>query len=136
EICKDENLPILDVKFLRNNNMENIVSFGNKVYKNDRVILMDGENSGEVFTIKENGYLGSTLKKLEIKNISLTHFMDFMLLYFKDLFRLNKKGAAIPHLDKKLFLDLPIPLPPLKEQEKIVKILDELFTLKKALRVE
>ncbi|WP_270986238.1 restriction endonuclease subunit S, partial [Campylobacter upsaliensis] len=53
----------------------------------------------------------------------------FMLLCYKDFFKGNKKGAAIPHLDRKLFTNLSIPLPPLCEQQEIVKKLDLLVTL-------
>ncbi|EPO1980137.1 restriction endonuclease subunit S [Campylobacter upsaliensis] len=54
----------------------------------------------------------------------------------KTFLKATKKGAAIPHLDRKLFTNLSIPLPPLQEQEHITQILDTLFTLKKGLRVD
>ncbi|EAJ0469286.1 hypothetical protein CA700_02445 [Campylobacter upsaliensis] len=131
-----EQLPILDVKYLRGKGDKKLANSGNFVNANDRLILMDGENSGEIFITKEKGFLGSTLKKLEFSSLSQVEFMDFMLLCYKDFFKGNKKGAAIPHLDRKLFTNLSIPLPPLKEQEHITQILDTLFTLKKGLRVD
>ncbi|EAI9907620.1 hypothetical protein C5375_03440 [Campylobacter upsaliensis] len=131
-----EQLPILDVKYLRGKGDKKLANSGSFVNANDRLILMDGENSGEIFITKEKGFLGSTLKKLEFSSLSQVEFMDFMLLCYKDFFKGNKKGAAIPHLDRKLFTNLSIPLPPLKEQEHITQILDTLFTLKKGLRVD
>ncbi|EAJ8897351.1 hypothetical protein BVH44_02295 [Campylobacter upsaliensis] len=131
-----EQLPILDVKYLRGKGDKKLANSGNFVNANDRLILMDGENSGEIFITKEKGFLGSTLKKLEFSSLSQVEFMDFMLLCYKDFFKGNKKGAAIPHLDRKLFTNLSIPLPPLQEQEHITQILDTLFTLKKGLRVD
>ncbi|EAL52407.1 type I restriction-modification system S subunit, putative [Campylobacter upsaliensis RM3195] len=133
---QEENLPLLDVKYLRSKGDKKLANSGNFANANDRLILMDGENSGEIFITKEKGFLGSTLKKLEFSSLSQVEFMDFMLLCYKDFFKGNKKGAAIPHLDRKLFANLLIPLPPLKEQEHIVQILDTLFTLKKGLRVD
>lgn len=133
---QEENLPLLDVKYLRSKGDKKLANSGNFANVNDRLILMDGENSGEIFITKEKGFLGSTLKKLEFSSLSQVEFMDFMLLCYKDFFKGNKKGAAIPHLDRKLFTNLSIPLPPLCEQEYIVQILDTLFTLKKGLRIE
>ncbi|EJA8517584.1 restriction endonuclease subunit S [Campylobacter upsaliensis] len=133
---QEENLPLLDVKYLRSKGDKKLANSGNFANANDRLILMDGENSGEIFITKEKGFLGSTLKKLEFSSLSQVEFMDFMLLCYKDFFKGNKKGTAIPHLDRKLFTNLSIPLPPLKEQEYITQILDTLFTLKKGLRVD
>ncbi|EFT0413959.1 hypothetical protein HWF22_000130 [Campylobacter upsaliensis] len=130
---QEENLPLLDVKYLRSKGDKKLANSGNFANANDRLILMDGENSGEIFITKEKGFLGSTLKKLEFSSLSQVEFMDFMLLCYKDFFKGNKKGAAIPHLDRKLFTNLSIPLPPLCEQEHIVQTLDTLFTLKKGL---
>ncbi|EOD6824630.1 restriction endonuclease subunit S [Campylobacter upsaliensis] len=126
---QEENLPLLDVKYLRSKGDKKLANSGNFANANDRLILMDGENSGEIFITKEKGFLGSTLKKLEFSSLSQVEFMDFMLLCYKDFFKGNKKGAAIPHLDRKLFTNLSIPLPPLKEQQEIVKKLDLLVSL-------
>jgi len=49
---------------------------------------------------------------------SLTH---------RENFTKSRTGAAIPHLNKEEFENLDIPLPPLHEQRRIVKILDEVF---------
>ncbi|WP_069723527.1 restriction endonuclease subunit S [Helicobacter jaachi] len=141
EIVNTENiavgkLPILDVKYLRNLGDKKFGDSGNFVSINDRLILMDGENSGEIFIARENGYLGSTLKKIIYKQIVSIKFMDFLLLSIKDFLKDNKKGAAIPHLDRKLFFDYSLALPPLKEQEVIARVLESLFTLTKGLRVE
>ncbi|MBS4270011.1 hypothetical protein CVU3613_08875, partial [Campylobacter vulpis] len=126
---QEENLPLLDVKYLRGKGDKKLANSGNFANVNDRLILMDGENSGEIFITKEKGFLGSTLKKLEFSSLSQIEFMDFMLLCYKDFFKGNKKGAAIPHLDRKLFANLSIPLPPLCEQQEIVKKLDLLVSL-------
>ena len=133
---RNDKLPILDVKYLRNKVAKTYANSGNMVCKNDRLILMDGENSGEVFLANENGFLGSTLKKLDYSAVIKIVFADFLLLHYKDFFKNNKKGAAIPHLDRKLFANLKVPLPPKPEQESIAKELDALFSLSKGLGVE
>ena len=131
EIIKREksdniNLPLMDVKYLRTKENPKIYNSGIIVYKNELIILVDGENSGEVFTVFEQGILGSTLNILDVSINVNTKYILFILSYFKDMFRNSKKGAAIPHLDKNLFKNLPIPLPPLAEQERIVSKIEEI----------
>ena len=134
EVCKiikrkksdNINLPLMDVKYLRTKENPKIYNSGIIVYKNELIILVDGENSGEVFTVFEQGILGSTLNILDVSINVNTKYILFILSYFKDMFRNSKKGAAIPHLDKNLFKNLPIPLPPLAEQERIVAKIEEI----------
>ena len=50
-------LPYLTVKYLRGGNEKFFVESGNYVHKGSKVILVDGENSGEIFSVREDGYL-------------------------------------------------------------------------------
>ena len=87
------NLPLMDVKYLRTKQNPQIYTSGIVVYKDELIILVDGENSGEVFTVFEQGVLGSTLNILDInQNISKKYIL-FILFYFKDMFRKSKKGS-------------------------------------------
>ena len=54
----------LDAKFLRGKSSATIIEKGRFVYAGDNIILVDGENSGEVFSIPQDGYMGSTFKQL------------------------------------------------------------------------
>ncbi|WP_162550488.1 restriction endonuclease subunit S [Helicobacter apodemus] len=56
--------------------------------------------------------------------------------YFQILMQKNSTGTVIPIINKTLFENLSIPLPPLKEQEYITHTLDTLFTLTKGLKCE
>ena len=54
----------LVAKYLRGKSSATIVEKGKFVYARDNIILVDGENSGEVFTVLQDGYMGSTFKQL------------------------------------------------------------------------
>ena len=128
---KQENrkLPYLEAKYIRGRKEADFISKGKYVEKDTFVILVDGENSGEVFQIHENGYLGSTFKILYIPDCINSRYIVYYLKLYQNLLRDNKKGAAIPHLQKELFFNLVLPLPPLVEQKRIVEKLDYLLPL-------
>ena len=42
---------------------------GKFVYAGDNIILVDGENSGEVFAVPQDGYMGSTFKQLWLSSV-------------------------------------------------------------------
>jgi len=137
EICfllngKKENkksYPYLEVKYLRGNIEPKIKTSGKVVNADTNIILMDGENSGEVFKTREVGYLGSTLKILYFPKLINEKFYLYFLSLNKKYLRDNKRGAAIPHLDKEIFFNLTFPLPPLAEQKRIVEKIEDLMPL-------
>ena len=121
-------LPYLDVKAMRT---------GQVVYKNagkyiesgTMLILVDGENSGEVFRTEVEGYQGSTMKILSIaNNMNERYILQFIKLWQKSL-KENKVGSAIPHLNKKMFRELVIPIPPRNEQRRIVSVIQQYKTI-------
>ena len=57
-------LPLLDVKYLRGKKEAEYIDSGVVLNDGQYVILVDGENFGEVFRIHEKGYMGSTFKCL------------------------------------------------------------------------
>lgn len=122
-----EKLPLLDVKYLRGKKEAEYLDSGVVLNDGQYVILVDGENSGEVFRIHEKGYMGSTFKRLLCPDDRLLNYLLYILKFNQKNFRENKKGSAIPHLDKKLFKELSINLPPLAEQGRIVAKIEELF---------
>ena len=126
EKVSDVSLPLLDAKYLRGKSSENIMNSGILVNQDDYIILVDGENSGEVFKAPVNGIMGTTFKKLYISTNVYSDYTLYLLKYYQSMFRNSKRGAAIPHLDKNLFANLLVGLPPLSEQERIVKKIEEL----------
>ena len=111
---------LLDAKYLRGKSSETIVEQGKLVYKGDNIMLVDGENSGEVFIVPQDGYMGSTFKQLWINSSMHEPYVLAFIQFYKETLRNSKKGAAIPHLNKELFYGLIIGIPPLQEQRRIV----------------
>ena len=121
----------LDAKYLRGKSSPTYIDKGRFVRANGNIILVDGENSGEVFTVPEDGYMGSTFKQLWLSTAMYKPYMLAFILFYKEALRNSKRGAAIPHLNKELFYNLPIGIPPYQEQERIAQRIDALFQLLK-----
>ena len=135
EICKltdglyiEKELPYLDAKYFRKKIIE-ILDKGKYVPKDSYVILVDGENSGEVFFTDVDGYQGSTFKMLNINSFVYENYILYFIKKYHDLLKKSKVGSAIPHLNKNLFKELLLPLPPLNEQTRIVSKIEELFSI-------
>ena len=121
----------LDAKYLRVKSSPTYLDKGRFVRANDNIILVDGENSGEVFTVPVDGYMGSTFKQLWLSTAMYKPYLLAFILFYKEALRNSKRGAAIPHLNKELFYNLPIGIPPYQEQERIAQRIDALFQLLK-----
>ena len=135
EICKlydgekvsGPSLTYIDVKFLRGTKEGEIVTAGKFVSQGSTLILVDGENSGEVFTTPIDGYQGSTFKILGISEHLDKEYVLLLIKRSQKLLRENKVGSAIPHLNKKMFKELIVPVPPLSEQKRIIATVNMLF---------
>ena len=121
----------LDAKYLRGKSSPTYLDKGRFVRANDNIILVDGENSGEIFTVPVDGYMGSTFKQLWLSTAMYKPYLLTFILFYKEALRNSKRGAAIPHLNKDLFYNLPIGIPPCQEQERIAQRIDALFQLLK-----
>lgn len=119
----------LDAKYLRGKSTGVHLDEGKFVQQGDNIILVDGENSGEVFTVPIEGYMGSTFKQLWVSKTMNLQYVLYVIRFYKDMLRNSKKGAAIPHLNKQLFYNIIVGIPPIKEQSRIVKRVDQLFQL-------
>ena len=118
----------LDVKYLRGEREAKTLMSGKYVAENTLLILVDGENSGEVFRTPTDGYQGSTFKQLAIdENMNMDYVLQVINLHRKAL-RENKVGSAIPHLNKKMFKAIDVPIPPCNEQQRIVNAINKAFT--------
>ena len=117
----------LDVKYLRGERDAKTLTAGKFTPANSLLILVDGENSGEVFRTPIEGYQGSTFKRLSIKDDMNTDYVLQVINLHRKTLRENKVGSAIPHLNKKLFKEIEVPIPPYNEQKRIVEAINITF---------
>ena len=119
----------LDVKILRGEREAKVLTSGKYTAANTLLILVDGENSGEVFRAPVDGYQGSTFKQLSIHEEMYTDYVLQVINLHRKTLRENKVGSAIPHLNKKLFKAINVPIPPYEEQKRIVNAINQTFTI-------
>ncbi len=129
EVCSLENgtksnkgkYPYLEAKVIRGTKNPNIVEQGIFINKGTRIILVDGENSGEIMIAPFDGYMGSTFKILFTNSDLINEeFLSLFILYKKQELKESKTGSAIPHLNKKKFNEFELIYPPIEDQIKIV----------------
>ena len=114
----------LDAKYLRGKSSATIIEKGKFVYSGDNIILVDGENSGEVFTVPQDGYMGSTFKQLWLSSVMWRPYILAFILFYKE-------ELSIRDSNKELFYNLPIGIPPFAEQQRIAERIYELSQLLK-----
>jgi|APSaa5957512535_1039671.scaffolds.fasta_scaffold37439_2 type I restriction enzyme, S subunit len=99
------------------------------IKESDVIIIGDGTGSGRTYTGK-NGVLSSTCLVFRKQNDQImNHFLYHILTEKYKLFKNTKYGTSIPHIDKYFVTELPIPLPSLQEQQKIVTVLSNVDSL-------
>jgi type I restriction enzyme S subunit len=130
EICEENIKSPFKVEDATNSGEYPFFTSGESVLTHDEY-LVDGENiflaTGGYANVKYyNGkasYSADTWS-LKVKN-ALTKFVFYQILAkLKYIDEVLFRGSGLRHLQKKEFLNLEIPLPPLPIQQKIVKILD------------
>ena len=126
----------LDVKYLRGKSDGETMTSGKYVPANSTMILVDGENSGEIFTTPIDGYQGSTFKLLDISDEVYKPFILYVIRSYQKQFREHKVGSAIPHLNKKLFKEISVLIPPYEEQKRIVARIEDIFSSLQAISAE
>ncbi len=101
--------------------------------KYDLIMVMDGASSGRL-EIGFEGAIGSTLAKIEVKQIS-NFYIYYNILSFVDQIKNNTTGSAIPHTDKSFILSKYIlePKSDLIElfDKEVKEILNKIFENKK-----
>ncbi|EAL1764502.1 hypothetical protein AJY72_06190 [Campylobacter jejuni] len=133
EVCKNSssNLALKDIKDKNGQypvfGASGIVGYVDFYHKDKEClgIVKDGAGVGRVFVLPKNTSVIGTLNYLEtFENTNLKYLFHFLCSVDFSKYVL---GSAIPHIYFRDYKKEQIPLPPLKEQERIVGILDESF---------
>ncbi|HPT64183.1 MAG TPA: restriction endonuclease subunit S, partial [Candidatus Atribacteria bacterium] len=126
EDLKEGSVPYLTAEYFRTRNVSKFVPKDVKnfvkVDKDDIVFIWDGSNAGDVFT-GLSGALASTMIKIDPEGDINKKFLYYYLKTKFLLFNTKTTGSTIPHVNRNLFYNLPVPLPPLPEQRKIAAVL-------------
>ncbi|EAK5747812.1 restriction endonuclease subunit S [Campylobacter lari] len=133
EVCKNSssNLALKDIKDKNGQypvfGASGIVGYVDFYHKDKEClgIVKDGAGVGRVFVLPKNTSVIGTLNYLEtFENTNLKYLFHFLCSVDFSKYVL---GSAIPHIYFRDYKKEQIPLPPLKEQERMVEILDESF---------
>jgi restriction endonuclease S subunit len=130
-IEQGEGMPYCTASYLRTGEIDQVVPIeayksAVKISNEDILVLWDGSNAGEMLFGKD-GFLASTMCKLEIKNESFLRDFVFQFLRFKsnDIKRATV-GSAIPHVDPGMIDNIEIPKLELKIQKEVISIFESI----------
>ncbi|TKX31478.1 restriction endonuclease subunit S [Campylobacter estrildidarum] len=137
----DKGIPIVRIKNIQNENiiLDDLVfcnpsDYKNDlnnylIFKNDILIAMSGATTGKIgiYNLNDKAYLNQRIGLLRIDNSILRKYVFWFLYCNSEQNLANAFGAAQPNLNTEQIHNIQIPMPPLKEQERIVGILDESF---------
>ncbi len=128
-----EGLPLLSVAYLRNPSSEDphyeISPRTKCATKEDVIVIVKGENSGEVFR-GVDGILSSSVAAIKcIDETAITpQYMYFLLKGHEKTLRSLAKGPAQKSLDLKSLQSLKCSIPPIEVQKKIVSNIDDIVS--------
>lgn len=108
-----------------------------QIYKNDIIIVASTGsktilgNASFAYTDYINTQIGAFLRIIRPYNSIFFPYLRIMFMtnYYMDYIKIHSKGIGINNIKNYIINNFPIPLPPLKEQERIVKKVDELMAL-------
>ena len=128
EIEKQGFAPYIDIKLFDRGILSRFAKCDTKVTlvnKNDVLVVWDGARFG-LSAIGWEGVLGSTIVALNSQYVLPKFLFYFIQSNFKKI-QSKPRGVGIPHVEPSLFWNLPIPVPPMAEQKRIAKKIEELF---------
>ena len=123
-------LPILSVSYIRKPSNEEplyeVTPRSKCSSQNDVVVIVKGDNAGEVFKGVE-GILSSSVAAIKCidENVIIPQFFYYFLKGYEKSLRYLAKGVAQKSLDSKSILNLKCIIPPIEEQKRLVSYLDD-----------
>ncbi|MGN5487695.1 restriction endonuclease subunit S [Campylobacter coli] len=133
---QNENIVLDDLVFCNPNDYKNNLD-NYLIQKNDILIAMSGATTGKIglYNLNNKAYLNQRVGLLRINNDILRKYIFWFLYCNSEQNLTDALGAAQPNLSTEQIHNIQIPLPKdIKEQERIVGILDELSSHVKNLK--
>ena len=99
--------------------------------KNSILVTCIGATIGKTGLILKEGICNQQINAILPNEKFISKFLFFAITseFFQNEIKQNSSSTTLPILNKSKFSNLYIPLPPLDEQERIVKKIDELFEI-------
>ena len=99
----------------------------------DDLVICEGGDAGRcaVWPYKDSVLFQNAIHRVRFKDRINSYFYMYVLMFLKNKHYLDKycKGVTIKHFTKTALLSLPVPLPPIQEQLRIVAKIEELFAV-------
>ena len=100
------------------------------------IISQGGASAGYVNFVPTNFWAGAHCYIVKPSSLIENKYLYYLLKNMQAVIQGSKIGAGIPGLNRQEILKLEVPLPPLKIQQEIVKILDKFTELQAELQAE
>ena len=120
------------IEKLKKENVKDLSSRARRILKKDFILYSSVRPYLNNFAIMKDEIedcIGSTgffvFKPIYINTLYI--FRIFLVPYIKELYLASIKGFNSPSINVEIFNNTPIPLPPLEEQQEIVRVLDEVL---------
>lgn len=121
-------LPYVDIKAFEKGIIDNYASTEKSLLcdDGDLLIVCDGSRSGLTGRAIK-GVVGSTLAKISADGLT-TEYLRYFIQSKYTLLNTQKKGTGTPHLNAEILKSSIITVPSLPEQDRIVTLIEELFS--------
>lgn len=93
------------------------------------VVARSGASAGFVSYWNEPIFVTDCFGFEAKRSLITTKFLYYVLKNMEQSLNNMKRGAGVPHLSGEMLLDIPLCVPPIREQERIVETLDHFSTL-------